>query len=65
MEEVETSKQAAKDAEGGQRVASPIFNHKLRGPGESFADAMRQGGAAMDEKTKAMIADTLKKTNKS
>jgi len=42
-----------------------IHNSKLRGTGETLMDAMRQGEAAQDEKSKTMISDALKRASRS
>ena len=64
MIEVETNRQTGQDHEDSL-YPSLIHNKRLRGPDETFVDAMRQGEAAMDEKTRAMINDMLKKASRS
>ena len=64
------TKEAASKQDGQGHVdALPkepkIFNHKLRGDNESFADAVRQGEAAQDEQSRARIVAMLKKASRS
>jgi hypothetical protein len=49
----------------GDDLRGLVHNKKLRAPGESFMDAMRQGEAAMDEGHSAIVAGMLKKASRS
>ena len=62
--DAETNRQSRQDHEDGLHESSLIRNKKLRGPNESFYDAVRQGEASNPE-CSAMIAEILKKTSRS
>jgi hypothetical protein len=65
MEKIENERQAKRGHEDGQREVSPINNCRLRGPNESFADAVRQGEAAQDEQSRANIVAMLRRASRS
>jgi len=48
----------------GQDILNAIF-YKRRGPGESFADAVRQGEAAQDDESRARILAMFKRASRS
>jgi hypothetical protein len=64
VEKTENNPQAKIDTEDCLPRESPILNHRLRGPNESFWDAMNQGRAAKGAECSAMIASTIKKTDR-
>jgi hypothetical protein len=57
----ESSLQTGQERENNPTKKSLIQNHVLRGPTESFWDAMEQGRTAKGAECRAMIADILKK----
>jgi hypothetical protein len=64
MTNTESISQVEQSAEGTLLGASPILNHKLRGPNETFWDAMDQGRAEKSQECRARIVDILKRADK-
>jgi len=62
---LEPNNLATDDQGNASREPSLIHNCKLRGPNESFADAVRQGEAAQDEESRNRIVAMLKKASRS
>lgn len=64
MAEVEINRHAGQDQMNDLYGSRLIHNKKLRGPNESFTDAMRQGEAALNEVSSAMITEMLKEASR-